>query len=184
MLHPHISREWAWNDVKVLRPLSNRFCQSVCLSDKSFEISIFTSLKSCCTRQWHGNLKKNVCVSDGDQSSSLICISSFFLFNVGIVHHFNTVSHLDTMESGHTLTPSTCSRSPESSFPGWRKGGRGPGNEATNCAQVSEIWRVVNPRHACAAKVTVLGLCVCTLHVIIRATNDTNLLGGRWRSKF
>ena len=41
---------------------------------------------------------------------------------------------------------------------------------------------VVNPRRACAAKVTVLGLCVCVsvtqhliFHVIIRTTNDTNL---------
>ena len=51
---------------------------------------------------------------------------------------------------------------------------------------------VVNPQRACAARVTVLGLCVCvcgrvcvsvtqhlTFHVFIRATNDTNLLGGR-----
>ena len=45
---------------------------------------------------------------------------------------------------------------------------------------------IINPRRACAARVTVLGLCVCvsvtqhlTFHVFIRATNDTNLLGGR-----
>ena len=44
---------------------------------------------------------------------------------------------------------------------------------------------VVNPRRACAARVTVLSLCVCvsvtqhlTFYVFIRATNDTNLLGG------
>ena len=48
---------------------------------------------------------------------------------------------------------------------------------------------IFNPRRACAARVTVLGLCVClcvcvsvtqhlTLYVIIRATNDTNLLSG------
>ena len=52
---------------------------------------------------------------------------------------------------------------------------------------------VINPRRACAARVTVLGLCVCvgvclrvfvsvaqhlTFHVFIRASNDTNLLGG------
>ena len=46
---------------------------------------------------------------------------------------------------------------------------------------------VVNPRRACAARVTVLGLCVCmcvsvtqhlTFYVFIRATNDTNLGGG------
>ena len=48
---------------------------------------------------------------------------------------------------------------------------------------------LINPRHTCTARVTVLGLCVCvsvcvsvtqhlTFHVFIRATNDTNLLGG------
>ena len=48
---------------------------------------------------------------------------------------------------------------------------------------------IINPRRACAARVTVLGLCVClsvcvsvtqhlTLYVIICATNDTNLLSG------
>ena len=43
-------------------------------------------------------------------------------------------------------TPSTCSRSPASSFPGLRKAGRGPGNEATHpldlwtATQVSKIW--------------------------------------------
>ena len=50
---------------------------------------------------------------------------------------------------------------------------------------------VINPRCACAARVTVLGLCVCvclsvcvsvtqhlTFHVIIRATNNTILLSG------
>ena len=47
----------------------------------------------------------------------------------------------------------------------------------------------INPRRAHAARVTVLGLCVCvclcvsvtqhlTFHMIIRATNDTNLLSG------
>ena len=42
---------------------------------------------------------------------------------------------------------------------------------------------LINPRRACAARVTVLGLCVSvtqhlTFHVFIHATNDTNLLGG------
>ena len=44
---------------------------------------------------------------------------------------------------------------------------------------------VINRRCACAARVTVLGLCVwvsvtqhLTFHVIIRATNDTKLLSG------
>ena len=50
------------------------------------------------------------------------------------------------------------------------------------------VPNVINPRRACAARVTVLGLCVSvcvcvsvtqhlTFHVFIRATNDTNLLG-------
>ena len=48
---------------------------------------------------------------------------------------------------------------------------------------------IINPRRVCAARVTVLGLCVCvcvcvsvtqhlTFHAIICATNDTNLLSG------
>ena len=44
---------------------------------------------------------------------------------------------------------------------------------------------LVNPRRACAARVTVLGLCVCvsvtqhlTFHAIIYAINDTNFLSG------
>ena len=60
------------------------------------------------------------------------------------------------------------------------------------------IGSVINPRRARAARVTVLGLCVCvcvcvsvcvsvtqhlTLHVIIHATNDSNLPSGGWRSK-
>ena len=56
---------------------------------------------------------------------------------------------------------------------------------------------IINPHRACTPRVTVLGLCVCvcvcvcamyvcvsatqhlTFHVIIHATNDTNLLSGR-----
>ena len=44
---------------------------------------------------------------------------------------------------------------------------------------------IINPRRACAAKVTVLGLCASvsitqhlTFHVIICATNDNLLSGG------
>ena len=46
---------------------------------------------------------------------------------------------------------------------------------------------IINPRRACTAGVTVLGLCVCvcvsvtqhlTFYVFIHATNNTNLLGG------
>ena len=61
--------------------------------------------------------------------------------------------------------------------------------------QVTAVLGFINPRHACAARVTVLGLCVCvclsvclfvcvsvtqhlTLHVIIRTTNDSNLPSG------
>ena len=55
-----------------------------------------------------------------------------------------------------------------------------------------QIHGIINPRRVCAAKVTVFGLCVSvcvsvtqhlTFHAIIRATNDTNLLNGGWRSK-
>ena len=60
-------------------------------------------------------------------------------FNIGIVHHFDTVNHLDTGETGHMQTPSTCSYSPASSFPGFRKAGRGPGNEATHSLYLTSL---------------------------------------------
>ena len=112
--------------------LSNQFCpsvsQSVSLSVsplKNFEISTFTRLKDCYTQQWHGNLKKNNgCVPDRDQSSSLFCISSSFLFNIGIIHHFDMVNHLDTVETGHVVTPSMCScHQPPCSRDGEKLGG-------------------------------------------------------------
>ena len=88
--------------------------------------------------------KNNVCVPDRDQSSSFLCISSFFPFNVGIVHHFDTVNHLDTLETGHMRTPSTCSCPPASSVPGLRKAGWGPGNEATHPLDLwTGEWNVV-----------------------------------------
>ena len=68
-----------------------------------------------------------MCVPERDQNNSLLCISSSFLFNIGIVHHFHTVNHFDTVETGHMRTPSTCSRSPASSFQGLRKLGGGLG---------------------------------------------------------
>ena len=57
------------------------------------------------------------------------------------------------------------------------------------------LWiPLINPWRTCTVRVTVLGLCVClsvcvsvtqhlTFHVFICATNDTNLLGGGWKSK-
>jgi len=64
-----------------------------------------------------------------------------------------------------------------------------------HCKVNIRMWRmggvpgIINARCACAVRVTVLGLCVCvsvcvsvtqhlTFHVIIRATNNTNLLSG------
>ena len=51
------------------------------------------------------------------------------------------------------------------------------------------IPHFINPRRACAARVTVVGLCVCvcvcvsvtqhlTLNALIRATNDSNFPSG------
>ena len=78
------------------------------------------------------------------------CAFPALFYNIGIVHHFDTVNHLDTVETGHMQTPSMCSRPPASSFTGLRKAGQGPGNEATHpldlwtAAQVSEIWCVIS----------------------------------------
>ena len=102
--------------------LRNRFCssvsQSVCLSIcpvKNLKISTSTGLSKCCTWRWHSSLKKfNVCVPYRDQSRSLLYISSSFLFKIGIVHHFDMVNHLDTVETRHMRTPSTCSHQPPS----------------------------------------------------------------------
>ena len=111
--------------------LSSQFCLSVSLSVslvKIFEISTFTGFNNC-------NLKTNnvpVCVPDGDESSSLLCISSSFLFNIGIVHHFDAVNHLDTVETRHMRIPSMCSRSQASLLPGLRKAWWGCGNDATH----------------------------------------------------
>ena len=80
----------------------------------------------------------------------LLCISRSFLFNIGIVHPSDMVNHLDTVETGHMRTPSMCSRPPASSFPGFRKAGQEPGNEATHpldlwmATQVSEIWSTIS----------------------------------------
>ena len=84
------------------------------LSGENFEINTFTGLRDCRMRQWHGNLKE---------------IMYVYLIQTKAVH---TVNHLDMVETGHVLTPSTCSRSPASLFPGLRKAGWGPGNEATH----------------------------------------------------
>ena len=84
-----------------------------------------------------------MCVPDKDQSSSLFCISSSFLFNVGIVRHFDMVNHLDIR-----WRPGICGlqarvrvhQPPRSSFEGLRKAGRGPGNEATH--PLDSVWTV------------------------------------------
>ena len=47
---------------------------------------------------------------------------------------------------------------------------------------VQQPYHFINPRRACAARVTVLGLCLCvcvSACVFIRGTNNTNLGGGR-----
>ena len=45
--------------------------------------------------------ERDVCVSHRKQSSFTLCSSSCFLFNVGIVHHFNTVDTLDNTQTRH-----------------------------------------------------------------------------------
>ena len=61
------------------------------------------------------NLDNNIeisactCIPDRDQSGSILRISSFFLFNNGIVRHFNTVNNSDTAEAGHKRALDTCS---------------------------------------------------------------------------
>ena len=57
----------------------------------------------------------------------------------GIVHHFDTINHLDTVETGHMRTPSMCSHSPASSFPGLRKAGRAPWDEATHSLDLASL---------------------------------------------
>ena len=80
-----------------------------------------------------------VCAPDRDQRGSLLCIFSFFLFNIGIVHHFDMVNHLDMMETWHMRTPSMCSCSPASSFPGLQKAGQGPGNKAMHSLDLTSL---------------------------------------------
>ena len=53
--------------------------------------------------------KIGTCVPNRDQSGSILPISSFFLFNIDIVYHFNMVNHLDTAEAGHTRALDMCS---------------------------------------------------------------------------
>ena len=114
---------------------------------KNFEISTFKGLLYTAVT-WQSKRIIDVCVPDRDQSSSPLCISSSFLFNVSIVHHFDTVNHLDAVKTGHVLTPSTCSRhQPSRSQDGEKLGeGLGTRQRVHLGAQVSEIWRVIkNP---------------------------------------
>ena len=81
---------------------------------KNFEISIYLQLLYV-AMTW----QSNVHVPDGDQSSSLLGISNSFLFNIGIVHHFDMVNHLDTVETGlqahvHVHQPPRCQVRPVS----------------------------------------------------------------------
>ena len=56
------------------------------LSNRFVRLSVSVCQSGCCMRLWHGNLKKKKrWVPDRDQSSSLLCISSSFLFNIGIL---------------------------------------------------------------------------------------------------
>ena len=122
--------------------LGNQFCLFVSLSGEKFWNQHIYYVKGLLYMAvtWQSK-RNNVCVPDRDQSSSLLCISSSFLFNVGIVHHFDTVNRLDTVETGHVLTPSTCSHSPASSFPGLRKAGQGPWNKATHSSGPTGEWK-------------------------------------------
>ena len=61
------------------------------------------------------------------------CISSSFLFSIGIVHYFDTVNHLDTVER-------LSSHSPASSFPGLRKAELWPRNEAMHSLDFMNDW--------------------------------------------
>ena len=118
--------------------LSNRFCPSVSQSGEKFWNEHINWVKQSITWQ---SKKENEFVPNKDQSSSLLCISSSFLFNTGIVHHFDTVNHLDTVETRHVLTPSTCSRSPACPFPGLQKAGQRHGKEATDFTSLTKWVR-------------------------------------------
>ena len=38
----------------------------------------------------------------------LCAFPAIFYFNIGIVHHFDTVNHLDTVETGHEIARGVC----------------------------------------------------------------------------
>ena len=91
--------------LSVCQSVSQSVSQSVCS-----EIRIFTSLvprlglgtrlniyyvKGLLYAAVTWQSKKNVCVPDRDQSSLLLCISNSFIFNIGIVRHFDMVNLLD-----------------------------------------------------------------------------------------
>ena len=59
----------------------------------------------------------------------------FYLINIGIVHHFDTVNHLDTVETAHSKHVFAFT-----SFlvPRIAKVGRRPGNEATH--PLDSVW--------------------------------------------
>ena len=43
-----------------------------------------------------------MCTSQEAKRFYTLCFSSSFLFNVVIIHHFNTVDTLEMVESGHS----------------------------------------------------------------------------------
>ena len=162
---------------------------SVSQSSKNFEISTFTGLKNCFTRQWHGFFFLNVGI---DQSISLLWISSSFLFNISIVHHFDTVNHFDTVETGNMQTPSPCLSSPPRHSQDCEKAGQGSGNEATHpwtAGHKTTIWRITSvkkPKHSLmksissswAQSFTLWGLSVTLWSLSAKFNTCWHLLGG------
>ena len=91
--------------------LSNWFCPSVvCLSsEKNCNLKIYRVKRLLILTITLKKKKICACIPDRDQSGSILRISSFFLFNIDIVRHFNTVNNSDTAEAGHTRALDTCS---------------------------------------------------------------------------
>ena len=77
--------------------LSNRFCPSVSLSvcqssEKFWNQHIYWVKQFLYVVMTWQSTKNNACIPGWGQSSSLLCISTSFLFKIGIVHHFDMVN--------------------------------------------------------------------------------------------